>query len=108
MSEQINNPLHGIKLEDIINDLLSYDIIIMIDCLEHLDKDIGKEVVKKLYDKANKAIIFSYPGNYQPRKETPWDNKLELHKCLWTDDEIAEIIGPVNHHKSTICCKLKV
>ena len=104
----VYNIIYKYKIEDLIGWLDKYDIIIMIDVLEHLNKKIGRKVLKSIYESTQKMLILSYPASYQPRGQTPWDNKLEIHKCLWTDEEVASIIGPVKHHKSTICCKSKI
>lgn len=104
----VYNTIYYYKIEEIMDGILNYDIIIMIDALEHLDKELGIEVVKKLDKLTNKLLILSYPASYQPRQKTPWDNKLEIHKCLWTDEEVADLIGPVKHFKSTICAKYKI
>ena len=109
--KHIYDTLYLSQIEYIINQLTNYDIIIMIDVLEHLDKELGTEVLKKLDSLTNKLLILSFPihpGSYKPRGGTPWDNKLEIHKCLWSEADISDIIGPVKHFKSTVWAKNKI
>ena len=108
----VYNDIFKYKIEKLIGWLDRYDVIIMIDVLEHLSKRVGKRVLRKIYNKTRKLLILSFPthpGSYRPGAVTTnWDNKLEIHKSLWSEEEVASIIGPVKHHKSTICCKSKI
>lgn len=103
----IYNTIYIAKIELILNNLPNYDVILMIDCLEHLEKEVGKKIVKALWDKTNKLIIFSFPKTDTPKPHTPWDNKLEIHRCVWSEKEISSLIGPVKHYPSTVCAKYK-
>lgn len=103
----IYNNIYPSRIEDIISDLPHYDVIIMIDCLEHLDKDLGKEIVKAIWSKTNKLLILSFPKTDIPKPHTPWDNKLEIHQCVWSEKEIADLIGTVKHYPTTVCAKYK-
>lgn len=95
------------KIENIIDLLPSYDIILMIDCLEHLEKSEGTKLLPKLDAKSNKLLILSFPNIYQARAGADWPNPLERHRCLWTQEDIESIIGPVKKHKYTIYAKDK-
>ena len=79
----------------------------MIDCLEHLEKPVGRELLPKLDSITNKMLILSFPNIYQAQAGANWPNSLEQHKCLWTQEDVESIIGPVKKHKSTIYAKDK-
>jgi len=95
------------KIENLASTLPNYDIILMIDCLEHLEKSTGEKLLTELDSKTNKLLILSFPNIYQARAGADWINDLERHRCLWTKEDLTFILGPVNHHKFTIYVKDK-
>lgn len=101
----VYNTIHHNRIEAIIDNLPNYDIILMIDCLEHLEKVDGKELLIKLSDKTDKLLILSFPNIYQSRAGADWPNPLERHRCLWTEEDVSAIIGPIKKHKTTIYVK---
>ena len=103
----IYNVRYTTKIEEIIDVLPSYDIVLMIDCLEHLEKSVGKELLPKLDAITNKLLILSFPNIYKANANSQWPNPLELHKCLWTQNDIESILGPVKKHAYTIYAKDK-
>lgn len=65
----------------------SFDVGIMIEVLEHFDKEKGTEVLKNLAS-ACKHIIFSYANMEQGAAH---GNEFEVHRSTWTDEEIKQI-----------------
>lgn len=58
-----------------------YDLVLMIDSLEHLDKTLGLELLTHLIQ-SNRGIIVSCPASWYPQK-TVNGNVLETHKSQW-------------------------
>lgn len=80
--EYIYNKIYYQPIEECLDSLGKYDVIIMIDVLEHFDKKIGQELLRKLVSHANKAVIISTPMN--PGKQDEYlGNSFEAHKSKW-------------------------
>lgn len=58
----------------------NYDLILMIDVLEHFNKNEGEEIIKALLKKCRNLLI-CVPTI--PSKQTYLDNDLEEHKSIW-------------------------
>jgi hypothetical protein len=89
-------PLHKFVYDHIydedIMDILdqidfAYNLVLILDVLEHLDKDQGKLLLTKILQKNNGAII-STPKKVSNQKDV-FDNKYEVHKSQWTKDELS-------------------
>ncbi|WP_425449370.1 hypothetical protein [Dethiothermospora halolimnae] len=87
--ESYNNPIHEYVYDNIYYGLIEevmasikkqYQLAIMIDVLEHFDKEDGKKVIEKILDKT-KTLIISVPEI--PAKQSYLDNFLEEHKSVW-------------------------
>ena len=68
---------------DIAPDLPDYDLYIMGDFIEHLEKDKAIELIEKLKVKGN--LIITTP-DYWHKGEAVLGNEYEQHKC-WMKDE---------------------
>lgn len=88
--ENYKNPIHDYvynkiyyqPIEECLDSLGKYDVILMIDILEHFDKETGKMLLQKLVSHANKAIILSTP--VKPSAQTEYlGNTFEAHKSKW-------------------------
>lgn len=85
------NPIHDYVYDklyygnvfDRIHQLPQYDVVLLIDVLEHFEKEEGKEVIKQIMKHTNKALIISTPLYPDPQKEY-LTNKYEEHKSRWT------------------------
>lgn len=93
-------PLHKYIYDDIyignafeiIDDINhKYDLILLIDVLEHFDKDIGIKFINKL-KKKGKSILISTPKIVGLQKNS-FSNIYESHRSSWTKKEL-ERIGP--------------
>jgi 2-polyprenyl-3-methyl-5-hydroxy-6-metoxy-1,4-benzoquinol methylase len=91
----------------LINNLLIYDVILLIDVLEHMAKWKGIEVVKALYEKTNKLMLFSFPNKFSGGECSDWPNRYEEHRCLWTQEELDNIIGETKKLGLTLYAKFK-
>jgi len=68
----------------------SFDAVIMIDVLEHLEKEQGKKLLEKAEKWARKKIIISTPNGFigQPSVDK---NLYQEHKSGWTIRELSSI-----------------
>jgi 2-polyprenyl-3-methyl-5-hydroxy-6-metoxy-1,4-benzoquinol methylase len=66
-----------------------YDLILLIDVLEHFEKNQGKELVKTLL-KENGGIIISTPKKPSPQEDA-FGNIYETHRSVWSEAELMEL-----------------
>lgn len=89
--EQYRNPLHDYvydhvfygKIDDLVDQLPVYDTILLIDILEHLEKEAGLSLIWKLLQHTKKSLNISTPLNPAPHQEY-LSNELKHHKSRWT------------------------
>jgi len=77
------------NIEEIADSLNTYDLIICGDIIEHIEKEKGKGLVKKLYQKSNDAIIIATPAYFIPQGSI-FDNIHESHKSFWIESDFKE------------------
>ena len=67
----------------------SYDIVICLALIEHLEKEEGKELLSKMEAIARKQVIITTPvGEYE---QGPLEgNPYQQHKYCWKPDELKE------------------
>lgn len=91
-------PLHkfvynNIFSEDIIELIdrldFKYELVLLIDVLEHFNKDQGKWLLETILSKST-GILVSTPKNPSPQKDA-FDNIYETHRSKWTKDELSKI-----------------
>ena len=77
--------------EDAINIIdkidFAYDLVLLIDVLEHFNKEQGNSLLSKVI-RNNKGAIISTPKKVSNQKEA-FNNKYEIHKSQWTKDELS-------------------
>jgi len=66
-----------------------YDLIIMADTIEHMSKEIGTELLDKIYKKCNHAFITT-PKNVIISGKSMNYNPYETHVCEWSIDELKK------------------
>lgn len=91
--------------EDAINIIdkidIAYDLVLLIDVLEHFNKEQGNSLLSKVI-RNNKGAIISTPKKVSDQKEA-FNNKYEIHKSQWTKDELSAhgesffLSDPVSH-----------
>jgi len=76
---------------DLIDDMENYDLIILGDVIEHMDKKRGQILLEKCIKKAKKCCILSIPiGNWLHNKIVA-DNPYEEHKSIWYSKELIKL-----------------
>ena len=92
-TEKWNKFYDHIYIEEIYKHLQNsqkkYDFVLLIDVLEHFDKNKGKEILDLIIKLINKALIISTPTTEYPQGNLH-GNPYEEHKCVWSDKEIKE------------------
>jgi SAM-dependent methyltransferase len=68
----------------------SFDCVCAIDVLEHLTKEEGGILIKKMERIAKKKIIIFTPNGFLPQTEHD-GNILQIHKCGWTVQDFKEL-----------------
>ena len=68
----------------------SFDAVVLLDVLEHLTKEEGYFLIKRMEKWAKKRIIIFTPNGYAPQEEYD-ENKLQLHKSGWKADELRKL-----------------
>ncbi len=100
-----NNILYS-PIEDCIDSLGVYDVILFIDILEHFPKEQGFELMKRLLEHTNKALIVSTPIHPSPQSEY-MGNAYEAHKSRWTPIDFARFemdfsMHPIDDNKALV------
>lgn len=80
--DYIYNKIYYDNIIDVIDNLPIYDIILLIDVLEHFTKVEGKFLIQKLCEHINKSIIISTPL-YPDKQKDYIGNVYEEHKSRW-------------------------
>lgn len=65
----------------------SFDAVIMLDVLEHLPKETGLDMLKKINSWARKKIILSSPNGYLPQRDIE-SNPFQRHLSGWKIREL--------------------
>jgi len=68
----------------------SFDAVITIDVLEHLEKEQGRKLLEKAEKWARKKVIVSTPNGYLPQKNID-KNPFQLHRSGWTVEEMKNL-----------------
>lgn len=69
--------------------IAKYDLGLMIDVIEHWEKDQGKEMITKALEICDQLLI-STPTN-PAAQGAEYGNELEVHKSQWTDLDFAQL-----------------
>jgi hypothetical protein len=78
-----------------------YDLVLMIDSLEHFDKAVGEEALDALL-RQNKHVIVSVPmGVYYREQGAEHGNEFERHRAKWERADFTKRGGTMIH--SGVC-----
>jgi hypothetical protein len=68
----------------------SFDVVIALDVVEHLTKEGGRELIKRMQRWASRKVIVSLPNGYSPGH--PLDaNPFQEHRATWSLAELTEL-----------------
>lgn len=89
------NPIHTYAYDHVYYDKAEvaldqigtvYDLALMIDVLEHFEKEAGRQILNRILEKC-KLLIIAVP--VVPCPQTYLDNALEAHKSRWDANDFA-------------------
>lgn len=78
------------KIENLEFPKKSFDAVVMLEVLEHLDKESGKKVLKKASGWAKEKVIVSTPNGFFPMGEVD-NNPFQKHLSGWTVKEFSRL-----------------
>lgn len=104
-------PIHGLLYDHIYlgdfpkikNDIDSdYDLILLIDVIEHFDKDAGLAIINFLLEKG-KNLIIATPDGFVEQEEV-YGNPYEIHRSGWSKSDFKNFTQKffVNHDAQLI------
>ena len=67
-----------------------FDAVILIDVLEHLEKEEGRKLLEKAERWARKKVIISTPNGYLPQRSID-NNPFQKHRSGWEVAELARL-----------------
>jgi hypothetical protein len=68
----------------------SFDAVLAIEVLEHLTKEEGYDLIKRMEDWAVKKVIITAPNGYR-EQDVYDDNPLQEHKSYWSAEELRRL-----------------
>ncbi|MBI3558924.1 class I SAM-dependent methyltransferase [Candidatus Gottesmanbacteria bacterium] len=68
----------------------SFDAVIVLDVLEHLPKNDGRKLIKKMENWAKKKIVINTPNGFYPQKDKD-QNSHQRHLSGWEISELAKL-----------------
>jgi 2-polyprenyl-3-methyl-5-hydroxy-6-metoxy-1,4-benzoquinol methylase len=103
-----------VRLEDFTEhyanavDYGGFDLVLMIDSLEHIDKPLGHTILDTLLQN-NKRVIVSCPDctNHMFRQEAVNGNELERHRAFWTKEDFEVRGAKIIHSGVCVVASLK-
>jgi hypothetical protein len=78
----IYQKVHIGEAQKLLPQLEEFDVILIADVIEHLERDVAIELVKYSLEKA-KFLIVSTPKEFYLQQDAN-DNPYEIHRILWT------------------------
>ena len=66
----------------------SYDHILLIDVLEHFERDQGLSIIQAITERALRSVLVSTPTTAYPQDDAG-GNPYETHRYIWSDSEIT-------------------
>ena len=90
LHKYIYNNIYTENIINLVNNLdYSYDLVLLIDVLEHFSKEEGISLLNNLLKK-NKGILVSTPKKPSPQQDV-FGNAFEIHKSLWKKGELSTL-----------------
>ena len=87
--EYVYNTIYINNINTILEDInKKYDLVLLIDVLEHFTREEGERVIKKFLQ-ISRNIIISTPKNIGVQKDS-FGNKFEEHKTQWCKEDFVK------------------
>lgn len=85
----IYNKIYVDDIKNAVNREFYYDIVLLIDVLEHFPKQDGYDIITKVLQK-NRGILISTPKNVS-HQEDDFENVYETHRSQWSRDDLEKL-----------------
>ena len=103
----IYDTIHVGDIQELLDRLSKYDLIVLADVIEHMPYEDGVKVLKALFnDHCNKGMVVSFP-NVIGSDWKNWDNPHERHHHVWTVEQFDFLCGRVVSNSTQIVYILK-
>lgn len=90
LHKYIYNNIYNNNILDLVTNLdYRYDLVLLIDVLEHFEKKEGSDLLKTLV-KNNNGVLISTPKKPSPQKDA-FGNIYETHRSRWVNNELRSI-----------------
>jgi hypothetical protein len=66
-----------------------YNLVLMIDVFEHIEREAGKKLVRDLLNISD-GILICVPAEYN-EQDAIFNNPFEMHRTHWTDDDLSSM-----------------
>ena len=84
LNKQPYNDIYLEPIQDLLTSLGEYDLVVLADVLEYMEKDVGLDVLMKLYKShCKQGIVVSYA----PAKMRKFYPTQQEPKCIWTYED---------------------
>lgn len=93
--DYVYQKVHIGEAQELLPDLPDFDVILIADVIEHLERRQAVELVERCLEKC-RALIVSTPKDFYPQQDTN-HNPYETHQILWTGSDF-----PPGVHVKTI------
>lgn len=94
LRESKESPIHNDHIRALLDQVdfkpNSFDAVILLFALEHMEKESGRELVMKMKRWATKKVILATPNGYI-RQEAMDNNPFMEHRCGWTVEELEKM-----------------
>jgi glycosyltransferase involved in cell wall biosynthesis len=85
--EYVYNELHCVNITETIDKLPTYDVVLLINVLEHFEKETGEKMLRKIIKHAKKALIISTPLFMESQED---NNPYKKSKSRWTQLDFTD------------------
>lgn len=83
-----NQVLYG-DVRSLVDNLPSYDLIVLADVIEHMPYEDGTKLLRTLFEgHCRRGMVVSYP-NVIGSDWKRWENPHEQHHCVWKAEHFA-------------------
>jgi hypothetical protein len=90
LHKYIYNNIYNNNILDLVTNLdYRYDLVLLIDVLEHFEKKEGSDLLKTLV-KNNNGVLISTPKKPSPQKDA-FGNIYETHRSRWANNDLGSI-----------------
>lgn len=90
--DYVYDEVHYGRIQDLLGSLEVFDVVLLIDVLEHFTKDEGHRLLAEMLAHTRKALVVSTPADPAPQTEY-LGNTLEAHLSRWGERDFARLRG---------------